>query len=112
MHINKTDTFAVFNNGKATIGRVVRIENDRRVILKDGVFIAPNVMTEYSRADGQKATQTLIKENVFIGTAATIGSGVTIEKGIVVGSQSYVPKDLTVENGIYVGVPANLKKRR
>jgi len=83
----------------------------RRVILRDNVFIAPNVMTEYSRADGSKAIETLIKEDVFIGTAAVIGSGVTIERGIVVGSQSYVSNDLTIENGIYVGVPANLKKR-
>ncbi len=84
----------------------------RKVILEDNVFISPNVMTIYSKHNGDKSSQTLIKKRAFIGTAAVIGPNVTIEKGVVIGAQTYVSGNCMKENGIYTGVPAKFLKMK
>jgi maltose O-acetyltransferase len=77
----------------------------REVFVEDDVFIAPNVMTIYSKHTGEKSTGTFIKKGSFIGTAAVLGPNVTIGEGVVIGAQSYVSKDC-IDKGIYVGIPA------
>jgi len=84
----------------------------RKVFLEDDVFISPNVMTVYSKHDGEQSSKTLIKKGAFIGTAAVIGPNVTIEEGVVIGAQSYVSKNCETNNGIYTGVPAKFKKMK
>jgi len=80
----------------------------REVIVEDGVFISPNVMTIYSRHTGEKVGGTVIGANSHIGTAAVIGAGIKIAPETVIGSMAYVSKDCK-EPGIYVGVPAKKK---
>jgi acetyltransferase-like isoleucine patch superfamily enzyme len=77
----------------------------RYVFIEDDVFIAPNVMTIYSKHTGERGTGTYIRYKAFIGTAAVIAPNVTVGEEVVIGAQSYVAKDCT-EKGIYVGVPA------
>lgn len=82
----------------------------RFVTVKDGAFIAPNVMTIYSRHTGEKVPGTVIGKNAHIGTAAVLGPGVKIGDNVVIGSQAFVSKDC-LEEGIYVGVPAKRIKK-
>ena len=78
------------------------------VFICDGTFISPNVMTIYSDPSGHHGIPTYIGENVFIGTAAVINSGITINNNIVIGAMSYVNMDCKKMDGIYVGQPAKL----
>lgn len=78
------------------------------VYIGDDVFISPNVMTIYSDPEGKHDWFTKIEDNVFIGTAAVINSGVLITKNSVIGAMTYVNMDCKKENGIYVGQPAKL----
>lgn len=82
----------------------------RKVIVGDDVFLAPNVMTEYSDHEGVKHPGTVIGKGTFVGSNAVIAAGVKICPGCVIGSLSYVNKDL-VEPGTYVGAPARLIRR-
>ena len=54
--------------------------------------------------------QTIIRQNVKIGTNATINDGVEIVEGTVIGAKAFVTKDC-IEPGIYVGIPAKLLKK-
>lgn len=81
----------------------------KKVVLKNNVFISPNVMTIYSTHEGQFVQQTLIEPKAFIGTAAVLGPGVTIGSEVVIGAIAYVSSDC-IEKGIYVGVPAKFLK--
>ena len=80
----------------------------RKVIVEDGVFISPNVMTIYSKHTGEKSSGTFIGKNAFIGTAAVIGPNVVVGKDVIIGAQSYASRDC-LKKGTYVGVPAKLK---
>lgn len=82
----------------------------RKVIIKDNVFISPNVMTVYSLPGGRESIVTIIGEGCFIGTAAVLAPNVTIRPGCIVGANSFVNKPL-VEKGIYVGNPAKLIRK-
>ena len=75
------------------------------VIVEDGAFISPNVMTIYSKHTGEHCKGTIIGENSFIGTGAVIGPGITIGEKVVIGALAYASKDC-VKQGIYAGVPA------
>ena len=79
----------------------------REVTIEDDVFLAPNVMTEYSDHQGEKHPGTVIGKGSFIGSNAVISAGVRIAPGCVVGALSYVKGDLA-ERGVYVGTPAKL----
>jgi len=79
----------------------------KEVEIGESVFISPNVMTIYSTHKGVFIKKTIIKDRVFIGTAAVIGAGVVLEKDIVIGAMSYVVKDCK-KVGKYVGVPARI----
>jgi len=82
----------------------------RKVYVEDDVFIAPNVMTIFSKHTGEKSTGTFIKKNAFIGTAAVLGPNITVGEGVVIGGQAYVSKDC-IEKGVYVGIPAKKIKK-
>jgi len=81
----------------------------REVVVKEGAFISPNVMTIFSTHKHEKSEGTVIGKNSFIGTAAVVGASVKIGENVVIGSQAYASRDC-VKEGIYVGVPAKLKR--
>ncbi len=83
----------------------------RKVTIEDHVFISPNVMTVFSLPDGTKSNGTLIKEGVFVGTAAVIGANITIGKNTIIGTNSYVGKDCE-DGSIYAGTPAKFIRKR
>jgi UDP-2-acetamido-3-amino-2,3-dideoxy-glucuronate N-acetyltransferase len=76
------------------------------VIIKDNVFISPNVMTIYSDPTGKTLGKTIIQSGVFIGTSAVINSGILIDVDVTIGAMSYVNMNCDIETGIYVGQPA------
>jgi len=77
----------------------------RNVVIHDNVFIAPNVMTIYS-----KNKRTIISSNVKIYTGTVIDAGVDITEGCEIGAMSFVNRDCLVP-GKYFGVPAKLIER-
>lgn len=107
----KIDSY-VKSSGQNKIGNNVTLRFNvtiaREVTVKDGAFLAPNVMTEYSDHQHRPKGGTVIGEKAFIGTGAVISQGVQIEAETVVGALSYVKDNLT--RGIYTGTPAKLKR--
>ena len=99
----------VRSSGDNNIGNGVTIRFGatiaRKVIISDGVFISPNVMTVYSLPDGTQSAFTLVEKDAFIGTAAVIGPNVTIASGCIIGANTFVNKDC-LDKGIYAGNPA------
>ena len=77
----------------------------REVIIEDGVFISPNVMTIFSDHKGVPHPGTIIGKECHIGTNVVINHGVKIASGTVVGTLSLVAKDIT-QPGVYIGIPA------
>jgi UDP-2-acetamido-3-amino-2,3-dideoxy-glucuronate N-acetyltransferase len=77
----------------------------RKVFVRNGVFISPNVMTVYSLPDGSKSAATVIGENCFIGTAAVLAPNITIKSESIIGANSFVNKSI-IERGVYAGNPA------
>jgi len=77
----------------------------RKVKVKDGVFISPNVMTVYSLPDGSKSAATVIGEGAFIGTAAVLAPNIVIANETVIGANSFVNKSI-IKKGVYAGNPA------
>ena len=77
----------------------------RKVYVEDGVFIAPNVMTIYSKHTGEKGTGTYIGSKAFVGTATVLNSNVRIGSDVVIGAMSLVTKDC-LDKGVYCGIPA------
>lgn len=55
--------------------------------------------------------ETIIKDNVWIGSKSTILAGITINSGSIVGANSLVTKDVK-ENVVIGGVPAKIIKER
>ena len=84
----------------------------RKVVVDQGAFVSPNVMTIYSKHTGEKSSGTNIGKNSFIGTAAVIGPDVHIGKNVVIGAQAYVAENCfeSKTKGVYVGVPAKFKE--
>ena len=99
----------VRSSGDNTIGNDVTIRFGatiaRKVVIEDGVFISPNVMTVYSLPDGSQSALTLIKKEAFIGTAVVLGPNIIITEGSRIGANSFVNKNC-LEKGVYVGNPA------
>lgn len=77
----------------------------RKVYVEDDVFVAPNVMTIYSKHTGERGTGTYFEKGAFIGTAAVVAPNVIIGEKVIIGANAYVSKDC-LEEGVYVGVPA------
>ena len=99
----------VRSSGNCKIGNNVTIRYGatiaKEVIIEDGVFISPNVMTIYSTHQGEGVPGTLIGAKSHIGTAAVLGPGIKIMPEVVIGAMAFVSKSC-LEKGIYVGVPA------
>jgi len=84
----------------------------RNVIVRENVFISPNVMTIYMDAKGDPHQNPIIVgEDVFIGTATVINFGIKIADRVKIGAMSYVTKNCDVPGAIYVGSPARMIKR-
>lgn len=94
-----------------------------RVKIGDHVMVAPGVtilgrMHKYSETNipmivqGDVETrQTVIEEDVWIGTNVIVMPGIKISKGVIIGAGAVVTRDCQ-KYGIYVGVPAKLIKFR
>jgi len=104
----------VTSSGDNQIGKDVTLRFGvvvaKKVVIGDGSFLSPGVMTTFSTHEGEQALRTVIGKGVFIGTGAVLGPGVSITDGCVIGALAYVSKDLTTK-GVYVGVPARLLKQ-
>lgn len=102
------------------INERVKLDN---VYISDYVMIAPGVtilgkMHEFNDLSipmilqGESIVkQTIIEDDVWIGTNAVIMPGLTIASGSIIGAGAVLTKD-TEENGIYGGIPAKLIKYR
>jgi acetyltransferase-like isoleucine patch superfamily enzyme len=103
----------VTSSGDNQIGRDVTLRFGvvvaKKVVIGDGSFLSPGVMTTFSTHEGEEALRTVIGKDVFIGTGAVLGPGVSIADGCVIGALAYVSRDLMTK-GVYVGVPARLLK--
>ena len=120
-----TGIFAPFhiNFGKhTTIGKRVFINHACSfldiggITIEDDVLIGPkvNLITENHPIDPSKRKSLickpiLIKQNAWIGAAATILPGITIGKNAVVAAGSVVTNDV-LDNTIVAGVPAKFVK--
>jgi acetyltransferase-like isoleucine patch superfamily enzyme len=104
----KIDSY-VKSSGQNKIGNNVTLRYNatiaREVVVEDGCYISPNVMTNYQTADGGKQGGTVIGEGTFVGTGTVIHHGVRIAPGCKIGAMSFVNKDIT-EAGTYIGIPA------
>jgi UDP-3-O-[3-hydroxymyristoyl] glucosamine N-acyltransferase len=99
----------VKSSGECLIGNNVTIRYDsiiaRDVIIENDVFIAPQVMFINIPFLDKKKRTTIIRNDVKIGTNATINDGVEICEGSIIGAKSFVNKNI-LKKGVYVGVPA------
>lgn len=115
----------VYIDGMAVIGNNVKIQNRNNisngVILKDGVFVGPNVTfsnDKYPRAinaDGTLKNVTDWKlEHTVVETGASIGAGAVIICGVVIGEWSMIGAGAVVTKNIppyamVIGNPAKIK---
>lgn len=99
----------VISSGNNRIGNNVIIRYHaiiaKTVNIMDNVFIAPNVMTIFSKASGEQIPNTTIGSGAFIGTAAVLSAGVKIAPNCIIGEMSLVRKDCN-EEALYCGIPA------
>lgn len=101
----------------SSIGRYTVIDNPGLVHIYQGVAISHYCHICSGSHDYTKDCMPLqmlpifIKENVWIGTRAFVGPGVTINRDTVVGACSCVVKD-TLDNSLVVGNPARILKKR
>jgi maltose O-acetyltransferase len=114
-------------NGKdIQIGSFSRINENVKldnVKIGDYVMIAPGVTilgkmhnteslsTPMVLQGEKKFEQTIISDNVWIGTNAVILPGLNIESGCIIAAGAVLTKNTQV-NGVYAGIPAKLIKIR
>lgn len=115
----------VYIDSMAVIGNNVKIQNRNNisngVILKDGVFVGPNVTfsnDKYPRSinpDGTLKTgadwilsKTIIETGVSIGAGAVIICGITIGSWSLIGAGAVVTKNIP-EYALAMGTPAKIK---
>jgi maltose O-acetyltransferase len=124
---SKIQSNVYFGNGEnIQIGSNCQLNENvklNNVKIGDHVMIAPGVtvlgrMHKYSRTDipmivqGNRETkQTVIKDDVWIGTNAIIMPGIKISEGVIIGAGAVVTRDCQ-KYGVYVGAPAKLIKNR
>lgn len=90
------------------------LDTSAPIILEENVHLAGRVSIltathdegpDFCRAGRAVAKPVIIKRGSWIGSAAIINPGVTINAGCIIASGSVVTKD-TAPNGVYAGVPA------
>lgn len=124
---SKVQKGVYIGNGKdIEIGSFCRINENVKldnVAIGDYVMIAPGVsilgkMHEtidlnipMSLQGEREVEQTIIFDNVWIGTNAIIMPGLKIASGCIIAAGAVLTKD-TKKNGVYAGVPAKLIKER
>lgn len=118
IYVGKGENIVVGSN--CQINENVKLDN---VLISDYVMIAPGVtilgkMHEHSQIDlpmilqGEKEVrQTLIEDDVWIGTNAIIMPGLKIKKGCIIAAGAVLTKD-TEPFGIYAGIPARMIRKR
>jgi len=103
----------IVTSGNCRIGNNVTLRYKtiiaREVTIEDDVFIAPNVMTNYLNAKGEKRGGTVIGRGSFIGTGAIIDAGIKICPNAIIGELALVKHNI-LESGVYVGIPARRVK--
>lgn len=77
----------------------------RKVSVRDGAYISPNVMTVYNTHERKQVGGIVIGEGAFIGANVVINAGIIIGPRVVIGAGAVVTKDC-LEEGIYAGIPA------
>jgi acetyltransferase-like isoleucine patch superfamily enzyme len=96
-------------SGNCVLGNNVTVRYDaiiaRGCEIGDGSYVSPQVMFVNVSAKGAEVGGAKVGKNVFIGTNATIGHGVTICDNAIIGAKALVVKDID-EPGTYVGIPA------
>ncbi len=75
-----------------------------KVLLKNGSFLGPNVITLGSTHKRETIHGTVIGERTYIGAGSKLLCGVQVCADTVVGALSFVNKDVT-EKGIHAGIP-------
>ena len=81
----------------------------RGVVVGDGTYICPRVMTNNLDAEKSQIGGAKIGKNCFIGTNAVLHYGITLGDNVIVGAMSFVNKDAG-EGMTLIGVPAKEKK--
>lgn len=98
----------------------LHIISAKKVLIKKGVTIAPNVMimdNEHSHKDHDvkileqvlDVKETIVGEDSFLGKNVCVMPGVRIGRGCVIGANAVVTKDIP-DYSIAVGVPAKVIK--
>ena len=103
-------------DGAVKIGRNVNIQSNvylpHLTIVKDGVFIAPNVcVTNDPYPVSKRLTSVVIERGAVIGANATLTAKVKIGEKAVVGAGSVVTKDVPA-NIVVLGNPARFYMNR
>ena len=76
-----------------------------KVLLKDGSFLGPNVITLGSTHQRETIHGTIIGERTYVGAGSKLLCGVNVCNDTVIGALSFVNKDITTK-GIHAGIPA------
>jgi UDP-2-acetamido-3-amino-2,3-dideoxy-glucuronate N-acetyltransferase len=99
----------VKSSGKCRIGNKVTLRYDtiiaRGVVIKDGTYVCPRVMTNNLNSGQDEIGGAQIGENCFIGTNAVLQHGIKIGNGVIIGAMSFVNKNCD-DFATYVGIPA------
>jgi len=103
-------------DGKVEIGKNVSIQSNAYLphltVIKDGVFIAPNVcFTNDPYPKSKRLAGTLVEKNAIISANSTILPDLEIGENAVVGAGSVVTKNVP-SNTVVVGNPARFFMRR
>ncbi|MBM3253424.1 MAG: acyltransferase [Candidatus Omnitrophica bacterium] len=110
-----------------TISRFCFLQASSKIVLEDGVILAPFVhivdsdhnieeksdlpIRKLDEIKGIKTSPITIKRNAWIGSSSVVLKGVTIGEGAVVGAGSVVTRDIPA-NAVAVGVPCKVIKMR
>jgi len=97
-------------DGTVKVGKNVNIQSNVYIphltVIRDGVFIAPNVcFTNDPYPTSKRLTAAVVEKNVIIGANSSIIAGVEIGENAVVGAGAVVTRNVPA-NTVVMGVPA------
>jgi acetyltransferase-like isoleucine patch superfamily enzyme len=103
-------------DGAVKIGRGVNIQSNvylpNLTVIKDKVFIAPNVCFSNDRYPQSKSLNgVVVEKNAIICANATLVAGIRIGESAVVGASAIVTKDVK-PNSVVIGNPAHFYMKR
>lgn len=82
-----------------------------KVLLKEGSFLGPNVITLGSTHQRETIHGTIIGERTYVGGGSQLLCGIQICSDVAIGALSFVNKDIK-NNGVYAGIPAKFLKKK